>query len=154
MIKLKDFCDLTYKEKLMVLDWRNDISVRKCMFTSDIIKKENHLGFIDKLRNSKSEKYFLVFKSENPIGVIYFTNIKNNSNVCDLGLYSNPNIKGVGDILLKEIINFAFKELNKERLLAEVYKNNIKAINLYKRFNFFVIDDNKDFLIMELKNES
>ncbi|SHH29857.1 GNAT family N-acetyltransferase [Thermosipho atlanticus] len=44
--------------------------------------------------------------------------------------------KGKGKLMLREAVNFAFNELNLERLTAEVYEYNIKSINLLKRFGF------------------
>ncbi|MHB0994701.1 MAG: UDP-4-amino-4,6-dideoxy-N-acetyl-beta-L-altrosamine N-acetyltransferase [Sulfurovum sp.] len=153
---LINFTDLSVEEKKMVLEWRNHPDTRKWMYTQDEISLENHLNFIESLKIREDKLYFIVKKDDNYIGVVDFYNFQNDS--CEFGLYSNPNKLGVGKIMMNEIINYAFDRLNAKLLIAEVYINNEKAINLYKKFNFQetkrkIISD-KEVICMELKNEN
>ena len=43
---MKNFIDLSYEEKLMVLNWRNDERIKKYMHSNHNISIENHLSFI------------------------------------------------------------------------------------------------------------
>ena len=56
---------------------------------------------------------------------------------------------------MSSIINYAFYSLKIDRLIAEVFIENTKAISLYKKFNFEQIDvkvvDGRDMIVMELK---
>ncbi len=144
---MKNFINLTYKEKLMVLDWRNNIRTRINMYSLDKISIENHLKFIDSLINDKENKYFLV---EN-VGVIYFNNIKNNK--AEIGLYSNPKKYAQGNFLMEKILTFKYKYL-----YLKVFKDNEKAIKLYLKYNFILVKEelinNKKILYMELITES
>ena len=142
---MKNFIDLSYDEKLMVLKWRNDIRIRKKMHSSSIISLDNHLNFINNLSNDKEKKYFLI----DDIGVIYFTNIKNNT--AELGLYSNPEKYRVGKILLEEILSFDY-----DCFYLEVMEDNKKAIDLYTKYKFKKTDqksiNGKTIIYMEYKN--
>ncbi|EDO6873703.1 UDP-4-amino-4,6-dideoxy-N-acetyl-beta-L-altrosamine N-acetyltransferase, partial [Campylobacter coli] len=96
-----------------------------------------------------SKKYFLVFQDEQIIGVIDFVNITTKS--CEFGLYAKPNLKGVGQILMNEIIKYAFENLKVNTLKAYVFKDNRKALQLYQQNHFTIYDEDKDFYHICLK---
>jgi len=144
---LKNFIQLDYDEKLMILEWRNHSETSKFMINKKVELKE-HLNFINSLKENKTKLYFLV----DDIGVIDFTNITDKK--ADIGLYKNPNKQKVGTILMKHIINYGFNVLGLEKFILYVYENNQKAINLYKKFNFQIVDKKDNLLKMELLNEN
>ena len=135
-IKLINFTDLSNDEKKIILEWRNNPNIKKWMYTQSDITLESHLNFIDSLNNSKDKLYFLVKKEDENIGVIYFTNLTKKE--VYFGLYANPTIKilGVGRILEKLSIDFAFNSLNARKLKLEVFEDNIQVINLHRKYNF------------------
>lgn len=142
-----NFIDLNEKELHLVLSWRNNPNIKKWMHTQDDITIEEHLNFINSLKNSKNKDYFLVKKEDKYLGVI-------DLNGDCLGIYANPNMKKVGDILLQQIIKFAFDKKKLSVLKAEVYKKNLPAIRLYNRFKFTTIKDDNKMLTMELNCEN
>lgn len=143
MIELLDFTTLTKEEHQLILAWRNSENVSCYMHTKSITLEE-HLAFVERLKQTSQKNYFLVKKDNNYIGVIYLVDTF-------LGLYANPEKQKVGDILLEQIISFAFDKKQLSSLKAEVYKENLKAIKLYKRFGFEVLEENGHLQIMELK---
>ena len=156
---LKNFFTLSEDEKLMVLKWRNDDNVRLWMHSINIISITDHLEFIDKLHNDDKNKYFLVVKNKNYIGVIYFNNINYEQKECEFGLYVNPYKKLVGarKILNDICIKYVFNILKLKKLKLEVLSTNKRAIKLYQKYNFVesgikIIND-KHIICMELKNE-
>jgi UDP-4-amino-4,6-dideoxy-N-acetyl-beta-L-altrosamine N-acetyltransferase len=157
-INLINFTDLKLDEKKMILSWRNHPNVKEWMYDSNDIPIENHLSFIESLKDSKDKQYFIVKQDKEYIGVIDFTEI-NNPEIF-FGLYSNPNAKiaGVGRILEKVCINYAMNILNVDTLKLEVFSDNIQVRNLHKKFNFKEtgkkIINNKEVICMELKNEN
>ena len=156
-IQLLNFIDLELEEKEMILKWRNHPEIRKWMYNQDEIKLEEHLGFIESLKSRKNKLYFLVKKEDEFIGVIDFTQLVDKESV-HMGIYSNPNIKGNGKILLNKIIDYSFNNLKVERIFSEGLMENEKAYILYKSFNFKDIFEktinNKKVICMELENEN
>lgn len=148
MIKLKNFTELNSQEIDLIFKWRNDIHTNQFMKTKQIDFKE-HLRFIKNLHQDSSKKYFLVFQDKQIIGVIDFVNITTKS--CEFGLYAKPKLKGVGQILMNEIIKYAFEILKVDTLKAYVFKNNHKALKLYQQNHFTIYDENKDFYYVYLK---
>jgi len=159
-ILLINFIDLTYKEKVMVLNWRNHTHIKKWMYTNSDISIETHLAFIQGLKEKKENKYFLIKQDEEFLGVIDFTNFNKIENSIYFGLYANPEIKipGIGRILEKTSIEYAFNILNVAILKLEVFSENKQVRNLHKKFHFIEttqkVINNKDVICMELKNEN
>jgi len=156
-ISLINFTNLTLSEKKMVLAWRNHSNVKQWMHNNDLISMENHLAFIDYLKNSHDKIYFLVKQDDAYIGVIDFSNLDKHHKISEFGLYANVELKGMGNVLLNSICEYGFNILQLDRLTAEVFKGNEKAIRLYKRFHFKEITtktiNNQEIICMELKNE-
>lgn len=147
MIILKDFIHLNQEEIELVLKWRNNKNIAKFMKTQNITLKE-HLSFLSSLKTNTTKKYFLVYDDENIIGVIDFINITNHS--CEFGLYGIK--KGVGELLMQEVKNYAFNVLKVQTLNACVFKENIKALNLYLKHGFEVIKEDNNFYFLNLNN--
>ena len=135
-IKLSNFNNINAEEKLMILEWRNNDNIRKWMHNSNIISKENHFIFLKKLKNDMTKEFFLLSKNNNYIGVIYFSNINNKNKSAEFGLYSNPNLRGIGKILQETVCTYALSYLKLKKLSAEVLKDNTSALRLYKKFKF------------------
>ena len=154
-IKLINFTDLSNDEKKIILEWRNNPNIKKWMYTQSDITLESHLNFIDSLKNSKDKLYFLVKKDNIYIGVIDFTQIKPNESL-HMGIYTNPDLKGYGKILLETIIYFSFEILKVEKIFSEVYFENERAFSLYKIYGFkeysYKILNDKKVICMELNN--
>lgn len=156
-IELINFTNLSSKEQSMVLSWRNNKDIRRWMIHKEEITLEEHLNFINSLSERGDKIYFLVKESNEYLGVIDFTNIEKNE-FCEFGIYSKPDLAGVGSKLMSAIIDYAFNSLKVKTLLANVHVENEKAIKLYKKFDFkkskLYINDNEEFIGMELRYEN
>jgi len=157
MIELKNFIDLNSDEKEMILSWRNHESVRSHMYTDEIITLENHTAFIDSLHHRTDKIYFIVVKNGAPIGVIDLVDITKTS--ASLGLYANPfsDRKGIGRIIMRALIRYAYETLHLTTLHLECYEENERAQALYQKFDFTItkrsIKHNKPILYMEHHRE-
>jgi UDP-2,4-diacetamido-2,4,6-trideoxy-beta-L-altropyranose hydrolase/UDP-4-amino-4,6-dideoxy-N-acetyl-beta-L-altrosamine N-acetyltransferase len=153
-IRLINFISLSKKEKEMVFEMRNDHRVRKWMYNQDLIKYEEHLLYIESLRERDDRVYFLVKEKKKYIGVVDLTNISYEKRSAELGIYANPALKGVGTKLMHIILQYAFLVLDLKKIEANVLKENKKAIALYKRCGFNIKDTkeykDKELVMMEL----
>lgn len=154
-----NFTDLTNEEKNMVLQWRNHPEIRKWMYTTSEIALEDHLKFIEELKNTNDKQYFIVKQDNDYLGVVDFYNIDYEKKVCEFGLYANPDSKvsGVGRILEKVCIDFVFDTLKLQTLKLEAFSDNVRVRNLHKKFNFKEVNtkivNQREVICMELKNE-
>jgi UDP-4-amino-4,6-dideoxy-N-acetyl-beta-L-altrosamine N-acetyltransferase len=151
-IVLINFVELMDNEKLMVLNWRNNEKVRYWMCNPDTISKEDHFEFIIQLKNDKTKQYHLAFSEDHPTGVIYFTDMTQNS--AEIGIYANPQLRGIGEILMKALVEYAFVTLHLTTLIATVFADNERAKHLYEKFDFTEINrslyNGREMITMEL----
>lgn len=145
MIELKNFISLNKSELKELLKWRNDKSVASFMKTQNISLKE-HLNFVKSLKNDPSKRYFVVLKDNMSVGVINFFDIS--FDICEFGLYTKPGIKGIGQLLMNEILNYAFTHLRVKKLKACVFKTNQKALNLYLENGFNIVKEDAKMLYL------
>jgi len=103
-------------------------------------KKESKKEF-DRILSSKED--FLFFAEENEIiGFLHGTikrNTQGKANIEYLYVKRNYRKKGIAKELIKTFTNFAIEKKAK-RIFLKVSINNLKAINLYKKLNFKMID--------------
>lgn len=155
-MELINFTQLNDTDKIEILQWRNSIDIKKWMYNTQDISKNDHLKFIESLKTDNKKQYFLLLKQNIKVGVVYFTDIT--TQCCKFGLYSSPKVNKVGKILMDAICQYAFHSLGVHKLIAEVFSDNLKAINLYKQYDFKKVStktiNNKTVILMELYNEN
>lgn len=139
--RLKNYQNLSPYEVIQTHTWRSDYRIRKFMFDKKSFSLKAHKEFIEYL-------YYPYIKVSN-IGSF---NLIPKNNFIELGLFKNPNKTKVGKILLKEALIYAKKYYPNKKIILYVYKHNKKAINLYKKFGFKIINKDKNLLKMELTN--
>ncbi|WP_409482468.1 GNAT family N-acetyltransferase [Helcococcus ovis] len=105
---------------------------------SDLSDKELDIWF--KMKQERNHAlYFSIFnKDRDLVGYIGAKEINKVLRTAKLGIVLNLKFisKGIGSIVLGEFLEFYFKSLNMRRLDLEVNAWNLRAINLYKKFNF------------------
>ncbi|MEM5875588.1 MAG: UDP-4-amino-4,6-dideoxy-N-acetyl-beta-L-altrosamine N-acetyltransferase [Candidatus Aenigmatarchaeota archaeon] len=107
-IILKNFINLTSSENYDVLRMRNNENIRRYCLSDHIISSKEHDTFIMKLREDNKNFYWVVKQRESLIGVISLNRVDFHNKNAFLGIYSNPGLKGVGDILVMGIKNDKF----------------------------------------------
>jgi len=133
-VRLLDFTTLDTQLLTTVLAWRNHSNIRRWMLNDDEISLENHLRFVESLKNRADKRYFLVQREDEYIGVIDFTDITQNS--AEIGIYANPDTRGVGETLMNALIEYGFSTLGVKMLIASVFADNDRAKHLYEKFDF------------------
>lgn len=152
-VRLLDFTTLNPQLLTMVLAWRNHSDIRRWMLHSDEIPMENHLQFVESLKNRADKRYFLVQREDSDIGVIDFTDITETT--AEIGIYSNPELRGVGEALMRALIEYGFTTLKVTTLIASVFADNERAKYLYEKFDFTETNrthcNGREMITMELK---
>lgn len=150
MCELINFTQLSSDEAEMILAWRNDERVAKFMKTK-FISRESHFKFLQNLKDGGDKRYFLV-KDGGYAGVIDFTDITREG--CEFGLYANPELKGVGKILMSAVLKYAFEVLDVKELRACAYKGNAAALRLYEKFKLLPCGEDEEFLYLKITQNS
>jgi UDP-4-amino-4,6-dideoxy-N-acetyl-beta-L-altrosamine N-acetyltransferase len=155
-MRLLDFTTLNTEQLTMVLSWRNHPDVRSWMLNSNEISLNEHLSFIESLKNRTDKRYFLIQKGNDYIGVVDLTDITITS--AEIGIYTNPDMRGVGALLMGAVIQHSFDTLKLTKLIANVFSNNEKAKRLYQKFDFKetnrTTDKEREMISMERNNDN
>lgn len=149
----KNYVNLSLAEKELVLLHRN--LNKKWMLQQDEISLENHLKWIENLKDDRSKLNYLVFKDNIPFIAINYHDISINEAFWGYflidQLYKSEVLK-----VEKMIIDFAFQELKLDRLFCiNDSKNHVIKIHEFFKFKEFgrKILNNKEYVVMVLKKE-
>jgi len=137
-VKLINFTELSESDVHNVLHMRNHPDIKKWMYNQQQISLSEHLAFLQQLNNDQTKLYVLVMQDKIMLGVFYLTEISFVNGSAEIGLFTNPNvlIPRKGSTILSLAISYAFESLKLNLLKLEVFTNNDRAINLYKRYGF------------------
>ena len=149
----KNYVDLTIEEASEVLRCRNDIAVRKWMTSTEEIPLENHLKFIEGLKNSERNFYWAVYQDDKFQGGISLTGMDDFS--ANSGIFLNPQLIGNGLGMQISIcsVDFYFLCQNMKSIYSVVQKDNINAIKLNKFLGCTFYEKEGDFIPIDLKRD-
>jgi len=137
--RLIPLIELEKETQLKVLKIRNEKYIREWMFTENEINSEDHLAWIDKLKNDKSQICFIILNEEDqPFGAVNIKNIDKINEIAELGFYKSQNIneKGLMTKSLSTAIDYSFNILGLEKIYSEVFEGNTKSLAIHKRLLF------------------
>src|SRR5579884_2655006 len=77
-------------ESEQVRRWRNHKEVRKWMYSDHLISREEHLRFIDGLKENDKNFFWMVADQEGGLGVISLNRVDTKNKNAYLGIYVNP----------------------------------------------------------------
>lgn len=144
-----NYTNLSNQQKLQVLKYRNDISVRKWMNNSLIIEEEDHLIYVDKLRTLKDRIYWAVFKNKKIIGSVYITDIEEvDYKTGNWGFFLNPKLigYGLGVEIEFEFLKLIFEFLKFDEIYGFSFKENENTNIIQKLFCFEVEEQSSSMI--------
>jgi UDP-4-amino-4,6-dideoxy-N-acetyl-beta-L-altrosamine N-acetyltransferase len=122
-----------------VLVWRNHPDVRKNMYTTHEISREEHLAWWAKVEHDKTKQYFVAVDGDEPLGVVNFVDISVRNKTATWAFYSGVlDRRGLGSQMESLALDHAFGPLGLEKLSCEVLAFNAPVIRLHKKFGFRV----------------
>ena len=103
--------------------------------------------------NSGVNKTYIILDNNNVIGFIHIQDLIDEVDIIDIVIDEEYRRKGYG----KSLINYIFDFYKDKKVILEVSADNEAAVNLYRSFDFNVINvrkgyyNGKDALVMEKK---
>ena len=110
----------------MIIEFNKDFKLND--YTSDVLYIEEMYNDLD---NNPFGKYLLLIENNEIIGYLYYSDIYDRIEINQIEVKSSLRQSGKGTLLMNELINN-----NDKSITLEVNKNNIPALNLYKKFGF------------------
>lgn len=147
---LKNFINFTAEERETILTWRNYKEIRRWMYSDHVISPDEHLRFMERLKDDGKNFYWLAeHKNKGDTGVISLNRVDFNNKNAYLGIYSNPEISGAGNLFIDCLKHIAFNVADLHTLKAEVIETNERAINFYKKSGFSEEGRLKEFVFKD-----
>lgn len=143
-----------YNEVYLENSWRwlNDPETKPLTDTGDFTLQQQQNWFKN-IDANPAYKIWGVSFGEVPIGVCGIKNINVIEKKAEYWGYIGEKqywFKGLGTIVLGQVLQIAITELNLKYIYLKVLKINIVAIHLYKKFNFIIIgNENKNFIMQK-----
>ena len=125
----RNFINLSLDEKLMILRERNHPDVKKWMFTEDDIKEENHLAYIEGLKNCDDAYYWLMEREGKPVGVLSIIHCDFEKEEGEPGyyLFASEQESGYGLEMQYYYKKFFFDVLGLQNLFGHLLSGNTNA---------------------------
>ena len=138
VINLVPLTSLDTESQMKVRKIRNEESVRRWMHTDHIIGANEHLGWINRLKQDDTQIVFVVLNEvHKPLGVVSVNAIDRLYKKADWGYYVTETAsEGLGAALEYSFIHFIFNSLGLEKLNCEVLEGNDTVVKLHKKFLF------------------
>ena len=126
----RNFVTLCDEDLLMILTWRNHPAIRKCMNNTGCIEIQSHLNFCHNLKYRDDVSYWLIYRHEQPIGVLNIIDIDYERKTCEPGFYLSPEVMGCGEAIfvLSNYKDFLFHKLGFCSLVGHNYVENKPAL--------------------------
>lgn len=128
-----------------ILHYRNLKDISKWMRNSSEISLDQHLSFINGLKDGNDRKYFAVFQDNKYIASIYLT--KSKGGLWERGIYIIPDFqnKGFATLIEREFIT-KIKSLGIDTLIAEVDKKNLPSIRFHEKLGYKPIKEEDNYI--------
>jgi len=136
-VTLREITKCTGEQKKAVRDVRNQLSVRKSMYTEHEISLDEHLNWVKRLEADTRQIVFVVLVDNLVSGVVSVNAIDRLQKKSDWAFYLDENVRGgLGAALEYTLINFVFGKSRIEKLNCEVIETNDAVVKLHKKFGF------------------
>jgi len=119
-----------------LLSWRNSEQVRRFMYSSQLIKREEHLRWFEAIRHDQ-KRYPLIFvRDETPCGYVNIGPIKPGG-IAAWGFYAAPDAPpGTGHRMGQCALKYAFETLHLHKLCGEALGYNEASQRFHRRLGF------------------
>jgi UDP-4-amino-4,6-dideoxy-N-acetyl-beta-L-altrosamine N-acetyltransferase len=136
-INLRKINLCTTAQQKAILNIRNEPSVRHSMYTDHHISLDEHLNWVEILKNDKTQIVFIILVNDIASGVLSISALDLVHKKSDWAFYLTDKVRGgLGAALEFSLLNFAFDDLLLEKLNCEVLETNDVIVKLHKKFGF------------------
>lgn len=123
----------------LILEWRNTDAVRLNMYNHEIISLNSHMNWFNSMLTNESCRYFIYERNGRPLGVLSFSDIDRKNKKAFWAFYSGAtDVRGIGSEMEQLALEYAFNELDLNKLCCEVLDFNTSVINFHRKFGFKV----------------
>ena len=149
MYKILNYIDCNIEQHREILRMRNLDAIRKWMVNQELISEDDHLNFVNGLRNQTDRKYYAVYKDDILVGTYNLT--KKSEGVWERGIIANPIMQGKGETEKweRQILNCLSKE-GISIVTAKVKQDNLRSIRYHMKMGFRETNRDNEYIHFKL----
>lgn len=108
------------------------------MYNDQIITEKQHQQWFKNVNSSKTEHYFIFTIDHTDTGFVSFKDVDHKNNHCYWGFYIGEaqSPKGSGSVMGFLALEWAFQQLEVEKVYGEVLSNNEKSLSYHQSLGF------------------
>ncbi len=132
---------ITEEDTGLILKWRNSERVSNNFIFSEKLSAEMHKKWLEEKVNEHLVEQFIIIekKSHKPIGSVYFRDIDKTKKEAEYGIFIGEDFalgQGYGNETAQLALEYAFKEMELNRIFLRVFADNEPAIKSYENAGF------------------
>ena len=149
MYKVINYIDCSIEQHREILRLRNLDIIRKWMVNQEIISEDDHLNFVNGLRNRTDRKYYAVYKDDILVGTYNLT--QESEGVWERGIIANPKMQGKRETEKweQQILNSLSKE-GISTVTAKVKQDNLRSIRYHMKMGFRETNRGNEYIHFKL----
>ena len=121
------------KDLSLIAQWKTNKLITKYIDTKPIITLKEQLNWLEKIRNDKKCRYWIINNYGIKIGIIKLNNIDFNNKICNLEYYiGDLHFRGrkITPILIYNIYEYVFEYMNFKQIKCSIKVYNKHAIHI------------------------
>jgi diamine N-acetyltransferase len=134
-----------------------EVSHTQVPFSKYVLKQYLENAHLDIFETKQLRLLIEEKNTKNRMGMVDLFDFNPQHRRAGIGILVHPKFqkKGVASIALEMIIRYAFSQLNLHQLYANIITNNKQSISLFKKNNFVMVGEKKDWILSNgaFKNE-
>ncbi len=132
---------MTEQDTDNVIKWRNSPSVMENFIFRTPLDREAHLNWYNNRVLTGDVAQFIIVDTDTDtdVGSVYLRDIDKQHKKCEFGIFIGEEScrgKGIGSSAAKLILDYAFQELELNRVFLRVFAQNPRAIKSYEKAGF------------------
>ena len=151
----KNYISLDLNQQKEILYNRNSVEIRKWMTNQDVISLDNHLKFINELKNCKTKLYYACFYNGKMIGS-FCLNPFSEGQSGEIGsyLFSQWQGQGIGLKAKSEFCRYFISNCILNNIIAKTRLNNLRNIHINEKIGFKKYSSDDEYVYMILKDKT
>lgn len=123
-----------------IIKWRNTPEVQCNFIYQEKLEKEEHERWMEhRVATGEVVQFIIVDDEIGDVGSVYLRDIDMKNKKAEFGIFIGEEIargKGIGTKAAKLILDYAFTEMNLNKVFLRVFANNLGAIRSYEKVGF------------------
>ncbi|MFE0559238.1 GNAT family N-acetyltransferase [Paenibacillus sp. NPDC058910] len=124
--------------------WRNSASARSFFLNSEVISEEQQKAWFESYLIRPGDYMFIIQFNNVDVGTVALYHVDYALGTSEFGrlLLAEDIAKGkkIGEKVTKAMVDFAMNDLNLKEVILEVFTSNLKAVHIYEKVGFKIID--------------